>query len=232
MRPRLHFGADPKGRLPAAMLRALTAELSDPGRFGRAKAYARDQAVFDIQVEPGAVRGLIQGSRSEPYEAVVFARPLDPEERAAAEAGGASAIRLLPRRADLAVTCTCPDGDTSGMVCKHALATLLVLADEVTIEPALLDRWRAGPPLDRATLGHSAADELAEARQRNRAARRLDPAEPSGGSPRAPIVDVLAERLQSPARLPALPELGPLPPIPATDDLTEILATAHAALRP
>jgi len=229
MRPRLHFGADPKGRLPAAMLRALTAELSDPGRFGRAKAYARDQAVFDIQVEPGAVRGSIQGSRSEPYEAVVFASPLDPEERAAAEAGDPSAIRLLPRRADLAVTCTCPDGDTSGMVCKHALATLLVLADEVTIEPALLDRWRSGPPLGRPTLGRSAADELAEVRQRDRAARRLTPA---GPTERAPAVDVLAERLRSPAPLPAVPELGPLPPIPATDDLTEILATAHAALRP
>ena len=212
MRPRLHFGADPKGRLPATMLRALAAELSDPGRFGRAKAYARDQAVFDIQVEPGVVRGLIQGSRSEPYEAAVFVGPVE---------SSASGVRLIPRRADLAVTCTCPDGDTPGAVCKHALATLLVLADEVTIEPALLDRWRSGPVLDRATLGRSAADELAEVRRRDR--RRPGP---------ATVVDVLADRLRARAPIPARPELDPLPPVPVTDDLTEILATALAALRP
>ena len=61
MRPRRSFGADPKGRLPAAMLRALAAELADPARFGRAKAYARDDAVTDIQVEPGIVRGVVHG---------------------------------------------------------------------------------------------------------------------------------------------------------------------------
>ena len=57
------------------MLRALAAELSDPGRFARAKAYARDGAVVDIEIEPGEVRATIQGSRFEPYVATVFVRP-------------------------------------------------------------------------------------------------------------------------------------------------------------
>ena len=66
--PRRSVGTNPAGRLPAAMLRALAAELSDPGRFTRAKAYARDGAVIDIEVEPGQARGLVQGSRYEPYD--------------------------------------------------------------------------------------------------------------------------------------------------------------------
>ena len=55
--PRRTVGTNPAGRLPAAMLRALAAELSDPGRFSRAKSYARDGAVVDIEIEPGQVRG-------------------------------------------------------------------------------------------------------------------------------------------------------------------------------
>ena len=51
--PRRSVGTDPAGRLPAAMLRALAAELSDPGRFSRAKAYAHDGAVIDIAIEAG-----------------------------------------------------------------------------------------------------------------------------------------------------------------------------------
>ena len=119
------------------MLRALAAELSDPSRFKRAKAYARDQAVFDIQVDPGVVRGMVQGSRAEPYEAAVRVSPLSGEVRAAAEAGTASAVQLLPGREDLAVGCTCPDIDAFGTVCKHALG------DAVGVRRRGVDRARA-----------------------------------------------------------------------------------------
>lgn len=224
MRPRAHFGPDPKGRLPATMLRALAAELSDPGRFKRAKAYARDQAVFDIQVDPGSVRGLIQGSRADPYEATVFAAPLPAAVREAAEAGTASAVQLLPGRDELAVSCSCPDGDTSGMVCKHALATLLVLADEVTIEPALLTRWRSGDQLGRPSLGRAAAAARGETARADAGLRTAAPTSP------AALVDVLAERRRSPAPLPPPPELAALAPVPITDDLTEILALALRVL--
>ena len=70
----------PQGRLPAAMLRALAAELSDPGRFSRAKAYARDGAVIDIVIEPGEARGEVQGSRYEPYVATIYAAPAPIDE--------------------------------------------------------------------------------------------------------------------------------------------------------
>ena len=51
--PRRLITPHPQGRLPAAMLRALAAEMSDPGRFSRAKAYARDGAVIDF-IDPVA----------------------------------------------------------------------------------------------------------------------------------------------------------------------------------
>ena len=210
MRPRRSFGPDPKGRLTATMLRALAAELADPARFGRAKAYARDDAVTDIQIEPGTARGVVQGSRADPYHATLRVRPLGPEDLEDAEAGRASAAQLLPGRADLAVVCTCPDGDTHGVVCKHALATLLVLADEVSIEPDLLVRWRSG---------------------------RLRWPDRPGGVPPTPgrsvptAVDVLAERLQSAAPLPPLlPDLPPAPRLPVTDGFSDVLVSSRSVL--
>ena len=50
---------------------------------------------------------------------------------------------LIPGRDELAVSCSCPDaGGAPGLLCKHAIAVLLVLADETSIEPELLIRWR------------------------------------------------------------------------------------------
>ena len=136
--PRRIIGPRPPGRLPAAMLRALAAELSDPGRFSRAKVYARDGAVIDIEIEPGEVRSrdprvalrALSGARCP------WCRLTTPTPRSAWCRNG---TRSPP-------TCTCPDdGPYDGGFCKHALAALLVLADEVTVDPQLLTTWRSGP---------------------------------------------------------------------------------------
>ena len=131
--PRRTVGTNSAGRLPAAMLRALAAELSDPGRFSRAKAYARDGAVVDIDIEPGQARGQVQGSRDEPYAVTIHAEPAR---------DGEGLLGLIPERDELFTECSCPDADTFG-TCKHALAVLLVLADEVSIDTAVLERWRS-----------------------------------------------------------------------------------------
>ena len=150
-RPRQVYGANPPGRLPAAMLRALAAEVSDPGRFSRAKGYARDAAVVDIEVEPGRVRAEVQGSRYEPYVAVVHVAPADDT---------ASLLGLIPDRDELMAECTCPD-DAWGGFCKHAVATLLVLADEVTAAPEVLEAWRSGDPIELTTPADPPIDVLA-----------------------------------------------------------------------
>ena len=50
---------------------------------------------------------------------------------------------LIPGRDELAVSCSCPDaGGAPCVLCGHAVAVILVLADETSIEPALFTRWR------------------------------------------------------------------------------------------
>jgi hypothetical protein len=182
------------------MLRALAAELADPGRFTRAKAYARDGAVVDIEIEPGLVRAEVQGSRYDPYVTELLVP--------AAESYDGGLVDLVPDRTELAVSCTCPDDPPpGGMFCKHGLAALLVLADELTVEPELLARWRssdAGGPRPR---------------------------------PRTEVVDdvdLLAPLLGSPASPPEPPPLPPRLPVAmpaAAGDAAAALADALSVLR-
>jgi hypothetical protein len=199
--PRRLVTPHPQGRLPAAMLRALAAELSDPGRFSRAKAYARDGAVTDIVIEPGEVRGEVQGSRYEPYVATIYAAPAPVDE---------GLLGLLPERSEVMATCSCPDAETFG-VCKHALAVLLVLADELTIEPDLLARWRGGDPGSSPVAVAAPDDES---------------------------IDVLAPQLAAPGPLPERVVIPPRLPVamaattdPRDADVTAAVAAAIAVLR-
>ena len=164
---------NPPGRLPAAMLRALAAELSDPGRFSRAKAYARDGAVIDIEIEPGEVRGEVQGSRYEPYVATIYVAPVA-DRRGPARADPRACRAAWP-------TCTLPGRRDVRASASTRWPSLLVLADELTIDPDVL---------------------TALARRR----RRSTPtAVPPAAAPAAPdeSVDVLAPLLRRRARCPS-----------------------------
>jgi uncharacterized Zn finger protein len=186
------------------MLRALAAELSDPARFTRAKAYARDGLVLDIEIEPGVVRGEVQGSRYDPYVTELHVGGAD---RGAGSARTEVAL-LIPDRDEIATSCTCPDSDTwGGASCKHVLATVLVLADEITVEPELLAHWRSAPP-------------TANSSRRARASE--------------PDVDVLAPLLGARAALPDPPRLPPRLPVAmpaAAGEAAAVLADALAVLR-
>ena len=128
-KPRRPFGPNPPGRLAATMIKVLAAELSDQSRLSRGKRYWTDDAVIDIVVGHGAVTAEVQGSRPAPYVVTL-------------EAVGGSG---LPAKRDIWVICTCPDDAGTGSdACKHAVAALFALSDEVAIEPELVDRWRSG----------------------------------------------------------------------------------------
>lgn len=121
------------------MMKVLAAEMSDPGRLRRAKQYAKDGSVLDIVVEPGVVTCEVQGSRSTPYIASLEVT-----------SGGG-----MPLRRDVHAVCTCPDDDNwDDHACKHVLAAMFAFADELSIEPELLDVWRDNE-IDRA---HPAGD--------------------------------------------------------------------------
>ena len=126
-RPRKPYGPKLPGRLYGTMIKVLAAEMSDQGRLSRGKQYWAEDAVIDIVVGHGAVTAEIQGSRSQPYIVTL---------EAAAGDG-------VPGRRDLWVQCTCPDDVGTGAdACKHVVAAMFTLSDEVSIDPELVERWR------------------------------------------------------------------------------------------
>lgn len=122
----------PIGDRPGAMLATrisiLAAEAADPDRYRRGRAYSKQRAVVAIEVEPGEVRGRVQGSDPRPYSVTLKVRP---------------GRTPMPVRADIAAFCSCPD---DSLMCKHAVAVLLEFADDVARTPDLLTRWRVVDP--------------------------------------------------------------------------------------
>ena len=126
-RPRTPYGPKLPGRLYGTMIKVLAAEMSDQGRLSRGKQYWAEDAVIDIVVGHGAVTAEIQGSRPQPYIVTL-------------EAASGTGV---PSKRDLWVQCTCPDDTGTGSdACKHVVAALFTLSDEISIEPELVERWR------------------------------------------------------------------------------------------
>ena len=139
-------------KLATTLISVATAGMLDAGRFRRGREYATSGAVTELVVRPGSVRGTVQGGRREPYVVDVHTEP------GPAPAGGRVSAQqlaaLAPAADELAARCTCPDAD-DGIVCKHAAAVLISLAEEIGDRPELLVVWRHGdaPSRARATIG-------------------------------------------------------------------------------
>lgn len=189
MKPRKPFGANPPGRLPATMIKVLAAELSDQGRLSRGKRYWAEDAVVDLVVGHGAVTAVIQGSRPDPYVVTIEA----------AQGTG------VPSKREVWITCSCPD-DGMEMACKHAVAALFALSDEVAIEPALVERWRTGSNRRRPATGG-----LAEVVPLRREPAESAP-EPLPEPPRDPVAEEVGMLLGAPdgASVPEFPTVTPL----------------------
>ena len=234
-RPRKPFGANHPGRLPATMMKVLAAEMSDPSRLRRGKQYAKDGSVLDIVIDPGTVTCEIQGTRSTPYIAVVTVTPGDG----------------MPLRRDVGFTCTCPDNDNwDDYACKHVVAALFTLSDELLLEPELLDLWRnrasdyedRDHPRDRDDEDDDADTDDATLSFRvgsgrtGRHLRLVRPGErpPPSREPNAPRVDPLAELLRLPdgATLPDVSTIERIDPeLPRSRELAAVLRDALGNLR-
>lgn len=213
-KPRKPFG-NPPGRLAATMIKVLAAELCDAGRLTRGKQLWAESAVIDIVVGHGTVTAEVQGGRRHPYVVTIDTDP------------GAG----MPKKADLWAQCTCPDSAELGArACKHAVAALFALSDEVAVQPDLLERWRGGrrrPPAPADPAEPLADPELRPDNVRPlRLVRDTDPGgrvAPSGSPtpapapPRDPSIDQIAAMLQAGSTAPpTFPEPAardhPLPP--------------------
>ena len=136
-------------------------------RLERGKRYARAARVLEVEIEPGLVTALVQGSRYEPYHLELGIRLLSDEEwERAVEALASQALfaakllsgempeniedafsdlglSLFPASArELTMACTCPDAIVP---CKHIAALHYVLAERLDDDPFLLFRWRGKP---------------------------------------------------------------------------------------
>ena len=210
-RPRKPYG-NPPGRLPATMLKVLAAELCDGGRLTRGKQLWAEGAVIDIVVGHGTVTAEVQGGRRDPYVVTIDTDP------------GAG----VPKKPDLWARCTCPDSAELGaLACKHTVAALFALSDEVAVQPDLLERWRGGRP--RADASRAAAephdgplpDNVRPLRLVRDDERREPGGRVTGAAPPAPVrdpsIDQIAAMLQPASNAtPTFPEpadrVHPLPP--------------------
>ncbi len=134
--------AHPVGKLAGTLLSVAVAGLADPPRFRRGKAYVAERAVARLDIGSGVVEAVVMGSRPEPYHVVIavptVAAPADTSDPTAYRG---DMNRLVPDGSELMMSCSCPDWDDP---CKHAVAALLCLADEVAGRPELMLAWRCG----------------------------------------------------------------------------------------
>lgn len=190
-RPVRALGRNQPGQFMATRVRVLAAELSDPQRLTRGREYVDTGAVVDIDVRSGLATATVQGSRPSPY---VVELNVDHGDGP-------------PSRRELDASCSCPDdADASGQWCKHAVATLIVLANEIAAAPHTLARWRSSLP-DPQPEAHGSAASGAEV----------------AGDP-------LAAALRGPdgVAMPAIPDIEPLPHGTITDpDVAAVLRSAY-----
>ncbi len=134
------------------------------GRVARGRSYARKGQVAALDVAPGAVVAIVQGTRDEPYRVGLRMPVVAPEDwdrivdALGARAGYAARMlagelpheveevfeaegqSLLPApHARLVTECTCPDWENP---CKHVAAVCYLLAEGFDRDPFSLLAWR------------------------------------------------------------------------------------------
>ncbi len=127
-------------------------------RVGRGRSYVRHGAVLDLQISPGQVKALVQGSRGSPYTVTMqikhISKSVWKEIRAACEGQLASLQELLEGRFPKSLTelftakgsglfpspkeiefrCSCPDW---AYMCKHVAAVLYGIGARLDEDPGL-----------------------------------------------------------------------------------------------
>lgn len=132
-------------------------------RIGRGRSYVRHGAVLDLQISPGVVTAIVQGSRSTPYQIEIKIKPISPRiwrEMKTACAGKFDSLKslmagkfpktlealflqkgqgLFPTPDEISFSCSCPDWAS---MCKHVAATLYAVGARLDEDPQLFFRLR------------------------------------------------------------------------------------------
>lgn len=220
------------------------------GRLQRGRSYARKGQVVSLDVAPGLVSAVVQGSRARPYRVriglVAFGKAEWARvERALADDAWYAAqllsgsmpediesvfagtdLTLFPSATgEMSMDCSCPDW---GVPCKHVAAAFYVLAELFDEDPFAILAWR----------GREREDLLANVRSlRSAGPPPADAAERTG----KPLQDCLDSYFEMQAPITAQPP-PPAPgtlldQLPAIDfrvrgaGLTDLLRPAYAAFK-
>jgi len=132
-------------------------------RIGRGRSYVRHGAVLDLQIGPGTVDSLVQGTRSKPYSISIKIKPIDKKiwkHIKAASEGKLDSLQellagkfpkalgemftiqgkgLFPSPKEIDFSCSCPDWAS---MCKHVAATLYGIGARLDDEPDLFFKLR------------------------------------------------------------------------------------------
>jgi len=127
-------------------------------RIGRGRSYVRNGAVLDLQITPGNIRALVQGSRKKPYQVDIAIQPLAKKTWEAitkACAGKIDSLEeliagrfpkalsdlfmtqgtgLFPTPNEISLKCSCPDW---AIMCKHVAAVLYGVGARLDDDPSL-----------------------------------------------------------------------------------------------
>ncbi len=127
-------------------------------RIVRGRSYVRSGAVLDLQIKPGEITALVQGSRSRPYSVVIEITRIAPaawESLKKACAGKLDSLPellagkfpralgelftergkgLFPSPREIRFSCSCPD---YAALCKHVAAVLYGVSARLDTEPGL-----------------------------------------------------------------------------------------------
>lgn len=127
-------------------------------RIGRGRSYVRHGAVLDLQIAPGKVDALVQGSSSKPYSVTIQIKPVDHKiwkEIKGVSKGKLGSMQellagkfpkelgelftvqgkgLFPSPKEITFSCSCPDWAT---MCKHVAAALYGVGARLDDDPGL-----------------------------------------------------------------------------------------------
>ncbi len=127
-------------------------------RIGRGRSYVRHLAVVDLQIAPGKVTSLVQGSMGAPYEVVISITKMKKKNwqtikkecqsrlsslpdllagkipKALQETFMVQGKGLFPTPSEITFDCSCPDWAS---MCKHVAATLYGVGARLDEDPAL-----------------------------------------------------------------------------------------------